>query len=104
MVPLGLLVVKAGGVREHSQIIAEVSQRIRNEIGAIAACKAIVIVDKLPKTRSGKVLRSAIRKIADGESFDPPPTIEDPQALNLARAALCSAGYNRNEGSHETQS
>jgi propionyl-CoA synthetase len=104
MVPIGLLVLKAGVVREHSQIITEVSQRIRNEIGGIAACKAIVIVDRLPKTRSGKVLRSAIRKIADGELFDTPPTIEDPQALDLARAALRGAGYNRNEVTHETDS
>ncbi len=103
MVPIGLLVLKAGVVRDPASIAAEVLRRIREEIGAVAACKTIVVVEKLPKTRSGKVLRSAIRKIADGESFDTPPTIEDPLALDLVRAALSAAGYNRREASDVTE-
>jgi propionyl-CoA synthetase len=104
MVPLGLLVLKAGVTRDSATIAEEVAQRIREEIGPIAACRAIVVLDKLPKTRSGKVLRSVIRKIADGESFDTPPTIEDPHALELVRAALSAAGYNRREVFHAAQS
>jgi propionyl-CoA synthetase len=104
MVPLGLLVLKAGVTRDSATIAEEVAQRIREEIGPIAACRAIVVLDKLPKTRSGKVLRSVIRKIADNESFDTPPTIEDPHALELVRAALSAAGYNRREVFHAAQS
>jgi len=104
MVPIGLLVLKSTARRENTTIAAEVSQRIRHEIGAIAACKVIAIVDKLPKTRSGKILRSAIRKIANGELVDVPPTIEDPQALHSVAAALEAAGYTvavRSDCTHE---
>lgn len=97
MVPVGLLVLKSGVTRAHAEIVAEVARKIRDEIGAIAACKAIVVVDKLPKTRSGKILRSVIRCIADGEFFDTPPTIEDPQALNGVCEALRAVGYNQTE-------
>lgn len=102
MVPLGFIVLKAGTDRAPSQIAAEVSRRVREEIGAIAACKAVLVVDKLPKTRSGKVLRSSIRKLADGESFETPATIEDPAALEFIRAALQSAGYPLREVSHDS--
>ncbi len=97
MVPVGLLVLKSGVTRASAEVIAEVARKIRDEIGAIAACKAIVVVDKLPKTRSGKILRSVIRCIADGESFDTPPTIEDPQALVGVCDALRAVGYNQTE-------
>ena len=97
MVPVGLLVLKSGVTRASAEVIAEVARKIRDEIGAIAACKAIVVVDRLPKTRSGKILRSVIRCIADGESFDTPPTIEDPQTLDGVCEALRAVGYNQTE-------
>ncbi|MEP6886288.1 MAG: AMP-binding protein [Gammaproteobacteria bacterium] len=97
MVPVGLLVLKSGVTRAHADVIAEVARKIRDEIGAIAACKSIVIVDRLPKTRSGKILRSVIRRIADGESFDTPATIEDPQTLDGVCKALRAVGFNKIE-------
>jgi propionyl-CoA synthetase len=103
MAPIGFVVLKAGTARDPTEIAAEVSRRVREEIGAIAACKAVLIVDKLPKTRSGKVLRSSIRKIADGESIETPPTIEDPQALEFIRVALQEVGYPTREVSHASR-
>jgi propionyl-CoA synthetase len=103
MVPIGFVVLKAGTARANAHIAAEVSRRVRDEIGAIAACKAVLVVDKLPKTRSGKVLRSSIRKIADGETFETPPTIEDPQALEFIRVALQGVGYPTREVSHASR-
>ncbi|MEP6549262.1 MAG: AMP-binding protein [Gammaproteobacteria bacterium] len=97
MVPVGLLVLKSGVTRASADVIAEVARMIRDAIGAIAACKTIVIVEKLPKTRSGKILRSVIRRIADGESFATPATIEDPQALDGVSEALRAVGYNQTE-------
>ncbi len=97
MVPVGLLVLKAGVTRAQAEIIVEVARKIRDEIGAISACRAIVVVDRLPKTRSGKILRSVIRRIADGESFETPASIEDPQALDGVCEALRAVGYSQTE-------
>jgi propionyl-CoA synthetase len=76
--------------------------RVRESIGPVAAFRSAVVVAQLPKTRSGKVLRSAIRRIADGEPCGVPPTIEDPAALALAREALRTIGYAIEGGPHAT--
>jgi propionyl-CoA synthetase len=79
--PLGLLVLKAGVDRPHGQIIKEVVQMVRDQIGPVADFKRAVVVDRLPKTRSGKVLRSTIQRIADHQEYKVPPTIEDASVL-----------------------
>ena len=87
-VPLGFLVLKAGVNRPHDQIIKEVVQRVRQEIGPVADFKRAVVVDRLPKTRSGKVLRSTMQKIADGQEYKVPPTIDDAAILMEITDAL----------------
>jgi propionyl-CoA synthetase len=99
-VPVGLVVLKSGVVREHEVIVREIVTAVRESIGAVASFKSAVIVSQLPKTRSGKVLRSAMRQIADGETCQIPPTIEDPTALERVRQALQSIGYGTEEKSH----
>jgi propionyl-CoA synthetase len=87
-VPIGLVVLKNGTKKSGNQIISELKSMIRNEIGPIACFNEAFIVSKLPKTRSGKVLRAVLRKIANGESYTNPPTIEDMSALSEAHKAL----------------
>lgn len=91
--PLGLLVLKAGVETNGETIISEVVQRVRDQVGPVASFKSVAIVDRLPKTRSGKILRSALRKIADGVSFETPSTIEDPAVLDDMAQALKDLGY-----------
>ena len=78
--------------REVAARQAELRQRIRDEIGAIATPKDVRIVPRLPKTRSGKILRAPMRSIVDGVDFEPPATIEDPAALDEMRDALGGVG------------
>ena len=92
-VPIGLIVLKSGVARPGEAIVGEVIARVRDAIGAVASFRAAAVVPQLPKTRSGKVLRSAIRRIADGEACPTPPTIEDPAALDRVREALRTIGY-----------
>jgi propionyl-CoA synthetase len=80
-VPLGLVVVKAGVTKSEAELERELVAMVRDRIGPVAAFRTARIVPRLPKTRSGKVLRATIRKIADGESYAVPPTIDDPAAL-----------------------
>ncbi len=87
-VPLGFVVLKAGVQRNHEEIIAEVKQMVRKEIGAIASLKDVLIVNRLPKTRSGKILRGTMRKIADGQPYTVPSTIDDPVTLQEIAEAL----------------
>jgi len=87
-VPLGLLCLKTSTDRPHEQIIAESIALIRLQIGAVASFKNALIVKRLPKTRSGKVLRATIRKIADGEAYETPATIDDPAILDEIEEAL----------------
>ena len=87
-VPLGLVVLKAGVNRPHAEIAAELVMLVRARIGPVAAFRDARVVTRLPKTRSGKILRGSIRRIADGEPAAPPPTIDDPTALEEVRAAL----------------
>jgi propionyl-CoA synthetase len=91
--PLGLLVLKAGVERDEAEIVAEVVQMVRDQVGPVAVFKKAVVIGRLPKTRSGKVLRATMRKIADGEEFKVPATIEDPDVLGEIGTALESLGY-----------
>ena len=79
--PLGLLVLNSHCTRPHEEIVQEVIKMVRDRIGPVAAFKQAVVVERLPKTRSGKVLRATMRTIADGQDFKMPATIEDPVVL-----------------------
>ena len=87
-VPLGLVVVKAGVAKDEPTLSAELAAMVRDRIGPVAAFKSARIVPRLPKTRSGKVLRATIRKIADGQAFTVPPTIDDPATLEEISALV----------------
>ena len=91
--PVGLLCLNAGCNRPHPEIVAECIKRVRDEIGPVAAFRLACVVDRLPKTRSGKILRGTMVKIADGDSFKMPATIDDPAILDEIRAALETLGY-----------
>jgi propionyl-CoA synthetase len=91
--PLGFLVLNAGVERDHGEIIAEVVKMVRERIGPIAAFKTATVVKRLPKTRSGKILRATMQKIADGESYRAPATIDDPAILPEIAEALERLGY-----------
>jgi len=82
MIPVGLIVLKAGVVAADDEVSREVVARVRDELGPVAAFKAVHVVRALPKTRSGKTLRATIRAIANGETVAVPATIEDPSALD----------------------
>ena len=92
-VPLGFLVLKAGVNRSGEAIIAEAVQRVREKIGPVAAFRQAVIIERLPKTRSGKILRATMQKIADGQDYAMPATIDDPAILEEIRIALETIGY-----------
>jgi propionyl-CoA synthetase len=93
--PVGFLVLKAGAERPHDEIVAEVVQLVRERIGPVASFKLAVVVERLPKTRSGKILRGTMRRIADGEEYSTPPTIDDPATLDEMGEALRGIGYAR---------
>ncbi|MEE3626919.1 propionyl-CoA synthetase [Nitrospirillum sp. BR 11752] len=93
--PLGFLVLKAGVTRSHDTIVAEVVQRVREIIGPVAAFRQALVVDRLPKTRSGKILRATMQKIADQEAWAMPATIDDPAILEEIGHALSEAGFGR---------
>jgi propionyl-CoA synthetase len=80
-VPVGFVVLKAGREREESELAAELVALMRSRIGPVASFKRVHVLSRLPKTRSGKILRKTIREIADGEAFKVPPTIEDATVL-----------------------
>ena len=92
-VPFGFLVLKSGVSREASEVTGEVVALVRERIGAVAAFKQATIVDRLPKTRSGKVLRGTMRSIADGQPYSVPATIDDPAILDEIKDALRRCGY-----------
>ena len=91
--PVGFLVLKAGVEHDEADIIADVVRMVRERVGPVAVFKKAAVVERLPKTRSGKVLRSTMRKIADGEAYTVPATIEDPAVLDNIEVALQSVGY-----------
>ncbi len=91
-VPLGLVVMKAGVARDTAAIEAECVQRVRDAIGAVAALRTVIAIRRLPKTRSGKILRGTMRRIADGEPWKLPATIDDPAILDEISEALADRG------------
>ncbi len=91
--PVGLVVLKAGVDRNSAEITAELVSMVRERIGPVAVFKKAVVVGRLPKTRSGKILRGTMRKIADCEEYRMPATIEDPLVLDEVREAMQSIGY-----------
>ena len=96
--PLGFLVLKAGVDRANPEIVGEVVQMVRDRIGPVAAFKAATVVQRLPKTRSGKILRGTMRCIADGEPYKAPATIDDPAILPEIQQALQGLGYAKQAG------
>jgi propionyl-CoA synthetase len=94
-VPIGFLVLKAGVARAHADICREVVQMVRDRIGPVAAFKTATVVKRLPKTRSGKILRGTMQKIADGQDYKTPATIDDPAILPEIAEALGGVGYAR---------
>ena len=92
-VPLGFLVLKAGTNRAPNEVVGEVVHKVREEIGPVASFRAGAVVARLPKTRSGKILRGTMQKIADGEEWRMPATIDDPAILDEIAAALKTLGY-----------
>ncbi|MGY9011160.1 MAG: propionyl-CoA synthetase [Rhodobacterales bacterium] len=93
--PLGLVCLTKGVNRPHDEITAECIQMMRDTIGPVAAFKLAVVIDRLPKTRSGKILRATMVKIADNETFKMPATIDDPAILDEIKEALQTLGYAR---------
>ncbi len=94
-VPVGLVVLKTGVTRPEAEICAELVSQVRAHIGAVADFKSVQVIARLPKTRSGKVLRVTIRSMADGDALKVPATIEDDSVLPEITAALKSLGYPR---------
>jgi propionyl-CoA synthetase len=90
--PLGLVCLNKGCNRPHAEIAKEVVNLVRDQIGPVAAFKLACVVDRLPKTRSGKILRATMVKIADGQDFKMPATIDDPAILDEIRQALRGLG------------
>jgi len=90
--PCGFVVMKSGVTRPQAQIEQEIVALVRERIGPVAAFRIAIVVNRLPKTRSGKILRATIKKIADGEPWTLPATIEDASVLDEIRAALSGRG------------
>ena len=95
-IPLGLIVLKAGVTKKSEEICKECIQMIRDRIGPVAAFKNIVVVKRLPKTRSGKILRGTVSKIADQVAYKMPATIDDPAILDEIKSSLIAAGIIKN--------
>ena len=90
--PIGLVVLKTGVTKEFDQISKECIQMVREKLGPVAAFKTAIVIKRLPKTRSGKVLRGTVRKIADGEDYTIPPTIDDPMIIDEIKQSLSENG------------
>jgi propionyl-CoA synthetase len=96
-VPLGLVVLKAGAARPREELVTELVELVRQRIGPVASFKTATLVKRLPKTRSGKIVRGTIKKIADGVAYTVPPTIDDPAILEEIAAELAAIGYPRGQ-------
>jgi propionyl-CoA synthetase len=92
-VPVGFVVTKAGVTRSDADIVRELIDRVRDKIGPVASFKSATVVKRLPKTRSGKILRGTVKKIADGVPYTAPATIDDPAILDEMTDALKTLGY-----------
>ena len=90
--PVGFVVLKAGVDRSYDEIGTELVGMVRGQIGPVAAFKTALVVDRLPKTRSGKILRGTMQKIADGQEYPTPATIDDPVILSEIQEVLHEAG------------
>jgi propionyl-CoA synthetase len=86
--PIGLIVLKTGVEKDNETISKECVKMVRDTIGPVAAFKVVIVIKRLPKTRSGKILRGTIRKIADGEEYKIPATIDDPAILTEIKEDL----------------
>jgi propionyl-CoA synthetase len=91
--PVGFLCMNSGAGRDEAEVVSEVVKLVREKIGPVAAFKLAVVVDRLPKTRSGKILRGTMVSIADGKPYKMPATIDDPVILDEIKAALQTIGY-----------
>ncbi len=91
--PVGLVILNSGETGSHEQIRNELIKKVRDDIGPVAAFKSVAIVDKLPKTRSGKILRGTMRSIADSKQWNMPATIEDPAVLEDITKSLQELGF-----------
>jgi len=96
--PVGFLVLKAGAAKENEDIVRDVVGLVREKIGPVAAFKTATVVQRLPKTRSGKILRGTMQKIADNQEFKMPATIDDPAILDEIDEALQGIGYSKSRG------
>jgi len=92
-VPVGFVVLQAGVDRDSADVEAELIAMVRDRIGPVASFKQALVVARLPKTRSGKILRGTMRKMADGTEWSMPATIDDPAILEEIRVALSEIGY-----------
>lgn len=91
--PVGFLCLNAGAGRDNAEVEREVVKLVREKIGPVAAFKLALVVDRLPKTRSGKILRGTMVNIADGTEWKMPATIDDPVILDEITDALKTIGY-----------
>ncbi len=96
--PVGFLVLKAGVEKDHAEIVSDVVGMVRERIGPVAAFKTATVIKRLPKTRSGKILRGTMQKIADNEDYKMPATIDDPAILDEINEALEGIGYAASRG------
>jgi len=94
-IPVGFVVTKAGVSRAEADIVSELIEKGRATIGPVAAFKAAAVVKRLPKTRSGKILRGTMKKIAEGSEYTLPATIDDPVILTEITESLKTLGYPR---------
>ncbi|RPH78353.1 MAG: propionyl-CoA synthetase [Candidatus Rokuibacteriota bacterium] len=96
-VPVGFVVTKAGVARADGEIVRELVDKIRQQIGPVASFKTALVVKRLPKTRSGKILRGTMKRIAESQAYTAPATIDDPAILDEITEALKGAGYARDQ-------
>jgi len=92
-VPLGVVVLNAGVNKPHKEIIDQLISMIRSHIGPVASFRIATVVERLPKTRSGKILRGTMKKIADGMKYRTPATIDDPAILDEIKKDFILLGY-----------
>ena len=92
-IPLGFIVLKAGVRRAPEAVVPDLVEMVRERIGPVACFKTATVVQRLPKTRSGKILRGTMQRIADGQPWKMPATIDDPAVLDEIASGLKTAGY-----------
>ncbi|MEC7107323.1 MAG: propionyl-CoA synthetase [Pseudomonadota bacterium] len=92
-VPVGLLLLKDGANIDEPGLVAELVQKVRDAVGPIANFKRALVVSRLPKTRSGKILRQVIRKMIDGDAYNVPSTIDDPDIIHELEATLIEGAF-----------